>query len=66
MLTFSATVVSQFKHSNPHLRYGQAFHSYMKLDRVTGADLDFCDKLYQEPNEELAKAMIFSRTDLTQ
>lgn len=65
MLTFSASEVSKFRHDNKALRYGQAFHNYFKLHKITGADKHFCDKLWQV-DEEKAKAMIKSRTDNTQ
>lgn len=59
---FPKTQVNAFQHKNKALRYGQAFHQFMKLEKVTGQDKDFCDRLYQA-NEDKAKAMIASRTD---
>lgn len=59
---FPKTQVVAFKHKNKALRYGQAFHQFMKLEKVTGQDKSFCDRLYQA-DEEKAKAMIASRTD---
>lgn len=61
---FAATKVAKFKHANKALRYGQAFHQYMKLEKVTNdADKRFCDRIYNEVSEEKVKAMIISRTD---
>lgn len=65
-IRFSKSEVDRFTHTNPHLRYGQAFHQYMKLEKVTGSDKQFCDRLYNESDENVAKKMIESRTDHTQ
>lgn len=65
IITFSASVVAQFRHSNKHQRWGQAFHDFMKLGR-SSCDTNFCDRLYNEPNEDKAKAMVRSRTDCAQ
>lgn len=66
MLTFSKTTVNEFRHTNKSLRWGQAFHRFMKLDKITNLeDKNFCDKLYNA-NDEIAKAMVASRTDKTQ
>lgn len=65
MLTFTASFLSQFKRQHPELRYGQEFHQWARLDKITGEDLLFCDKLYQA-DEHLAKYMIGSRTDFSQ
>jgi hypothetical protein len=62
MLMFPKTRVDAFRHTNKALRYGQAFHQYMRLDKITGLDKAFCDRLYQADGEK-AKAMIASRTD---
>lgn len=51
--------------SKPHntgLRLGQAFHSFMKLDKCI-ADQQFCDKLYNEPDDAKAREIINSITD---
>ena len=64
MIMFPKSRVIQFKHNNKHLRYGQAFHNYMKLHKVHNTqDKEFCDRLWAETNDEKAKAMIISRTD---
>lgn len=65
MLTFYKSEVARFHHSNKSLRYGQAFYQFFKLWEVTSADKHFCDKLYIV-DDEVAKAMIASRTDQTQ
>lgn len=65
MLMFSKSEVEKFRHNNKALRWGQAFHGYFKLERVTGQDKYFCDKLYNA-SEDVAKAMVASRTDRTQ
>ena len=64
MLTFPKSLVDRFKYRNSSLRYGQAFYLYAKLHKICDrADKDFCDKLFNEPNEDKAKNMIASRTD---
>lgn len=62
MIMFSKSMVETFSHRNKSLRWGQAFHQYMKLHKVTGQDKAFCDKLYNA-TDEIAKAMVASRTD---
>lgn len=62
MITFSKSEVDSFRHSNKALRYGQAFHQHFKLEKVQGSDKEFCDRLYQAP-DDVAKAMVASRTD---
>lgn len=65
MLMFTKSEVSRFVHRNKALRWGQAFHRFMKLEKVQGHDRDFCDKLYNA-TDEIAKQMVASRTDRTQ
>jgi hypothetical protein len=55
-------MVEKFSHRNKSLRWGQAFYEHMKLHKVTGQDKPFCDKLYNA-TDEIAKAMVASRTD---
>lgn len=63
MITFPATAIALFRHTDNFLRYGQAFHQHMKLDKISNLkDKVFCDKLYNA-DDELAKQMIASRTD---
>lgn len=62
MLTFTASSVKNFKHTDKNLRWGQAFHQYMKLNMVN-SDLEFCNKLYNEPDDKVAKQMVKDRTD---
>lgn len=62
LLTFPKSTFDQFRHANKNLRWGQAFHGFMKLDKCT-QDKTFCDRLYNELNEEKAKAMVISRLD---
>lgn len=64
LLTFPKSTFDQFRHTNKHLRWGQAFHQFMKLEKCT-QDKNFCDRLYNEPSEEKAKAMVISRLDQT-
>lgn len=61
MLTFSKSQVDSFRNTNPHLRWGQAFHQHFKLERCT-QDREFCDKLYQA-DDETAKKMVEARLD---
>lgn len=65
MIRFSASEVARFRHQSPLLRYGQAFHQYFKLDRVTGEDKIWCDRLYQA-DDETARRMINEQTDKNQ
>lgn len=62
VLTFPLSRVKKFKHANKALRWGQAFHQFMKLDKITGSDKSFCDKLYTAP-DDVAMSMVRSRTD---
>ena len=62
MLMFPKSRVDQFQYRNKCLRYGQAFHNFMKLHKCN-QDRNFCDRLWNERSEERAKAMIASRTD---
>ena len=65
MLMFSKSEVDRFRHNNKALRWGQAFYNHFKLEKVTGQDKYFCDKLYNA-DETTAKAMVASRTDHSQ
>ena len=64
MLTFSKSLVDKFNAAPrpKELRYGQAFHQHFKLERVTGTDKVFCDRLYVETDYK-AKQMIKGRID---
>ena len=63
MIMFSATQVATFVHRNKSLRYGQAFHQFMKLEKIVDdSDKRFCDRLYNAI-DEVAKQMIASRLD---
>lgn len=71
-LTFSKSTVfefnSVFKNSDMYrgLRMGQAFHQYMKLDKITNPeDKILCDKLYEKDGQD-AINMIESMTDYSQ
>lgn len=60
-LTFPKSLTDRFRHNNKALRYGQAFHRFMRLEKLKfPADKAFCDKLYNA-DDETAKAMIASR-----
>ncbi len=64
MLTFQKTRVDKFRHINKALRYGQAFHQHMKLEKVQQPqDKEFCDRIYNEVDEARVKAWIKSRLD---
>lgn len=63
MIMFQKSRVDAFRHLNKSLRWGQAFHGYMKLEKITDIqDKAFCDRLYYADNEK-AKAMVRSRLD---
>ncbi len=67
MMMFSQSEVDRFRHNNKSKRYGQDFYDFMKLHKITNPqDKMFCDRLYNEPDDDKAKAMIVSRTDKTQ
>jgi hypothetical protein len=64
MITFAKTLVDRFRHNNKSLRYGQAFYNYAKLHKVDHPqDKEFCDRLFNADDDK-AKQMIISRTDL--
>ena len=58
MLSFSATQVEEFRKeyydSTKYrgLRVGQAFHQYFKLEKITGSEKVWCDRLYQKSGED--------------
>ena len=66
-ITFTATEVANFKKTafNPALRWGQAFHQYFKLEKITSADKAWCDKLYYA-DSVVAKQMVDNATDFSQ
>lgn len=66
-LRISATEIEQFYRSRPslELRLGQAFHSHFKLERITGADRSFCDRLYNADGSQ-ARKLISCITDHSQ
>lgn len=67
LLWFPKTTVILFRHTNTHLRWGQAFHQFFKLEKITDPkNKDFCDRLYYESNKVKAKAMVASRTQTDQ
>ncbi len=61
MLTFPRSRVDGFKHTNKHLRWGQAFYQYMQLHKCQ-QDYMFCQRLYNAP-DEVAQAMVKERID---
>lgn len=63
MLTFSKSEVDKFKHGNKAKRWGQAFYDHFKLEKVTGQDKIFCDRLYAEQDDTKARALVQGRTD---
>lgn len=66
-LTFPQSQIKQFHQTNPHLRWGQAFHQHMQLEKITsGINKVWCDRLYYESDDEKAKAMVKQRTDFSQ
>lgn len=63
MITFQKSKVDSFVHKNKSLRWGQAFHHFMKLEKVTNPqDKEFCDRIYNADDEK-AKQMVMSRLD---
>jgi hypothetical protein len=65
-LTFSNSVIQDFRHDSKTLRYGQAFYQWVKLEKVVNEiDKCFCDRLYNA-DDDTAKNMIKSRTDFSQ
>ena len=63
MLIFPNSRVSQFKHTDKNLRWGQAFHQFMQLEKCE-QDREFCDMLYNASDEK-AKNMVRERIDTT-
>lgn len=70
MLTIPVSAYQRFlkeewpKKKGTGLRFGQAFHQYMKLEKSYSSNEDqaFCDKLYQADGDD-ALQMIYSRMD---
>jgi hypothetical protein len=63
MISFSKSEVTNFRHTNKALRWGQQFYQHFKLNKITNAaDKQFCDRLYNA-DEALAKQLVASRTD---
>ncbi len=63
MIMFPKSRVDAFTHQNKHLRWGQAFHHFMRLDKVDHPqDREFCDRLYNADDAK-AQAMVQSRLD---
>lgn len=47
----------------PHQRFGQAFHNYMRLDKITSEkERLYCDKLWEADNQK-AVDLIDARID---
>ena len=64
VLTIPKTRFDQFRHHETGKRYGQAFYDFMQFEKITNEqDKAFVEKLYQEPDREVARSMIFSRLD---
>jgi hypothetical protein len=55
--------IQDFKYKD--LRMGQAFHQHFKLEKITGDDKFWCDKLYEADGDK-AKKMIEQITDYQQ
>lgn len=65
MITFPNTQYKKFNHANASLRWGQAFYNFMKLHKVTNPqDKEFCDRIYNEADDNRARMMVISRLDL--
>lgn len=66
MMTFPKTAVDRFFNEHwpsvkdGHLRLGQSFHQFMKLEKITSDEKIYCDRLYEADG---AKAMTAERTD---
>jgi hypothetical protein len=59
------TRFSQFRHTNPNLRWGQEFHQFMGLEKITSdPNKIWCDRLYNEPNAARARAMVLQQIDV--
>lgn len=67
MITFTATMVKEFEKQprDLNLRWGQQFHQYFNLDKITSKHKIWCDTLYNAADEE-AKRMVKAHTDHTQ
>lgn len=64
-LTFTPEDLMNFHHTNPHLRWGQAFHQKLSLEKreLSESDRAYCDALYQEPDTNKAKTMVIDRLE---
>jgi len=64
-LVIPKSTFDQFRKSNPNLRWGQEFYTFMQLHKVKSERV-FFDRLYNEQSDEVAKKMVLSIVDHTQ
>ena len=57
----------RFQRTNEHLRWGQEFYDFAKLEKLSSPEnVAWAKKLYNEPSEDLAKKMVLAKVDYTQ
>lgn len=63
---FPKTRIDEFKKikKKPHLRTGQQFYEFMKLEKVSGIDKIMCDKIYETKTFEDLQELINPYIDL--
>lgn len=64
-IRFPASLVNRFRHRNLSQRWGQAFYDFAELHK-SDRERDFCDRLYNEPDNDNARLMVAFRTDFNQ
>lgn len=58
------SLVKNFHKKDSNLRWGQEFHSYAELDKLTSPDAKaYADKIY-EAEDELAKQLVNAIADI--
>lgn len=61
------SLFQRFTRTNKHLRWGQEFHGFAKLEKLNDPeDVHWADKLYNEPDECEAKGMVYAKIDYQQ
>lgn len=61
-LTIPQSVYASFRHTNPHQRWGQAFHGHLELHKCH-RDREWARRLFNERDDARAKAMVQARLD---
>lgn len=61
------SLFQRFTRTNKHLRWGQEFYGFAKLEKLSSPEnVAWANKLYNEPDEVLAKNMVLAKVDYAQ